>query len=103
MQQKSLFTQRKVLVVTCIAVLILAQQAHAGPLVSQVQSSSVQSADSAGEHTLRRMARMTPLWRIMSSKPSGAFCQNNFECSTGLCRNGHCSTNKQASSEPVKY
>lgn len=34
----------------------------------------------------RRVARMTPLWRIMNSKPLGAYCQNNYECSTGLCR-----------------
>ncbi|XP_017295732.1 liver-expressed antimicrobial peptide 2 [Kryptolebias marmoratus] len=106
MEQKSFFTKWKAVLVTWIALLILAQQAHAGSLVLQVQASSVQSADSLEEHTvhtLRRIARMTPLWRIMSSKPSGAFCQNNFECSTGLCRNGHCTTNKQSSSEPVKY
>ncbi|KAG7233824.1 hypothetical protein INR49_006541 [Caranx melampygus] len=37
-------------------------------------------------HTQRRIARMTPLWRIMNSKPFGAYCQNNYECSTGICR-----------------
>lgn len=31
---------------------------------------------------------MSPLWRIMNSKPFGAYCQNNYECSTGLCRCG---------------
>ncbi|MEQ2232434.1 hypothetical protein ILYODFUR_011322 [Ilyodon furcidens] len=106
MEQKSLFTHRKALVVMCIAVLLLTQQAHAGPLVSQVRSSSDQIPSLKGEHTehtLKRFARMTPLWRIMSSKPSGAFCQNNFECATGLCREGRCSTNQRPSSEPVKY
>ncbi|KAM4714108.1 liver-expressed antimicrobial peptide 2 [Anableps anableps] len=106
MEQQSFLTHRKALVVMCIAVLLLAQQAHAGPLVSRVQSSSDQIPDLRGEHIghmLKRTARMTPLWRIMSSKPSGAFCQNNFECATGLCREGRCSTNQHPSSEPVKY
>ncbi|KPP62747.1 hypothetical protein Z043_119048, partial [Scleropages formosus] len=38
------------------------------------------------EGLLRRIARMTPLWRIMGSKPHGAYCQDNYECSTGICR-----------------
>ncbi|KAI5096695.1 liver-expressed antimicrobial peptide 2, partial [Silurus meridionalis] len=40
---------------------------------------------------LHRNARMTPLWRILSSKPHGAYCHDHIECSTGLCRNGFCS------------
>ncbi|XP_072315039.1 liver-expressed antimicrobial peptide 2 isoform X3 [Eucyclogobius newberryi] len=53
------------------------------PMVqSQVQVRTVKS--------LRRTARMTPLWRILNSKPFGAYCQNNYECSTGLCRGGFC-------------
>ncbi|KAM4564160.1 liver-expressed antimicrobial peptide 2 [Fundulus diaphanus] len=105
MEPKS-FAHRKALVVMCIAVILLAQEAQAGPLVSRVQSSSDQVRDLRGEHMehmLRRVARMTPLWRIMSSKPSGAFCQNNFECATGLCREGRCSTSQRPSLEPVKY
>ena len=35
---------------------------------------------------LRRVARMSPLWRLMNSKPLGAYCHSNYECSTGLCR-----------------
>ncbi|XP_035263831.1 liver-expressed antimicrobial peptide 2 [Anguilla anguilla] len=46
---------------------------------------------------LRRIARMTPLWRIMGSKPHGAYCKNNYECSTGICSGGHCSF-----SQPIK-
>lgn len=61
-------------------------QVCAGPLVQQLQSNSDQKADSSRVHTLKRIARMTPLWRIMNSKPFGAYCQNNYECSTGLCR-----------------
>ncbi|XP_043952959.1 liver-expressed antimicrobial peptide 2 [Gambusia affinis] len=106
MEQQSFFTHRKALVVMCIAVFLLTQQAHAGPLVSRLQSGSDQIQDVRGEHAehmLKRIARMTPLWRIMSSKPSGAFCQNNFECATGLCREGRCSTNQRLSTDPVKY
>nr|XP_015801855.2 liver-expressed antimicrobial peptide 2 [Nothobranchius furzeri] len=106
MKQNYLVNQRKALVVICITVLILAQQALTGPLVLQVQSSSDQRANSRGErtvHTLRRVARMTPLWRIMSSKPSGAFCQNDFECVTGLCKQGYCSVKQRSPSEPMKY
>ncbi|XP_041842378.1 liver-expressed antimicrobial peptide 2 [Melanotaenia boesemani] len=103
MQTKGFFTQRKAAVAMCIVLLMFAQQVCAGPVPRQAQSSSDQSKGSVGGHTmstLRRVVRMTPLWRIMSSKPSGAFCQNNFECSTGLCRAGHCSTNQ---GEPAKY
>ncbi|XP_012730440.1 liver-expressed antimicrobial peptide 2 [Fundulus heteroclitus] len=106
MEPKSFFAHRKALVVMCIAVILLAQEAQAGPLVPRVQSSSDQVRDLRGEpveHMLKRVARMTPLWRIMSSKPSGAFCQNNFECATGLCREGRCSTSQRPSLEPVKY
>ncbi|XP_044198358.1 liver-expressed antimicrobial peptide 2 [Thunnus albacares] len=107
MQEKVFFTQRKAAVALCLVLLMLAQQVCAGPLASRVQSSSDRSADSRGEHTvvhtLRRIARMTPLWRIMNSKPFGAYCRNNYECSTGLCRAGHCSTNHRSLSEAVNY
>ncbi|KAL7374607.1 hypothetical protein ABVT39_003833 [Epinephelus coioides] len=99
MQETGYFTQRRAAVALCIVLLVLAQQVCAGPLV---QSSSDQKADS-GVHTLKRVARMTPLWRIMNSKPFGAYCQNNYECSTGLCRAGHCSTSQRSLSEPVNY
>ncbi|KAM8881257.1 liver-expressed antimicrobial peptide 2 [Synchiropus picturatus] len=46
------------------------------------------------DQILRRTARMTPLWRIMNSKPYGAYCQNNYECSTGICRAGYCASNQ---------
>ncbi|XP_026155188.1 liver-expressed antimicrobial peptide 2 [Mastacembelus armatus] len=101
MQRKS-FSIRKAAVALYIVLLMLAQEVHAGPLTSDVQSSSDQGADSRGEHTLRRIARMTPLWRIISSKPLGAYCQNNYECSTGICKAGHCST-RQHSSESVNH
>ncbi|XP_064422777.1 liver-expressed antimicrobial peptide 2 [Latimeria chalumnae] len=39
---------------------------------------------------LRRWVRMTPFWRTVGSKPYGAYCQNDYECTTKLCRKGHC-------------
>ena len=98
-----MFAGRKAAVALCFVLIMLAQQVCAGPLVPQVQSSSPQQADSSGVHALRRIARMTPLWRIMNSKPFGAYCQNNYECSTGLCRAGHCSTSHRGPSEAVNY
>ncbi|XP_069015095.1 liver-expressed antimicrobial peptide 2 [Embiotoca jacksoni] len=106
MQDKGFFTQKKEAVALCIVLLVLAQQVCAGPLVSEARSGSARSADAKGEQAvraLRRTARMTPLWRIMNSKPFGAYCQNNYECSTGLCRAGHCSTGRRSQSEPAKY
>ncbi|KAF6730860.1 Liver-expressed antimicrobial peptide 2 [Oryzias melastigma] len=103
MQQKSTLTGRRAVVVMCAVLLLMGQQVCARPSASQAQSGSEQRVDvDIGQPApaLRRSARMTPLWRIMSSKPSGAFCQNNFECSTGFCRAGHCATNQR--SEAVK-
>ncbi|XP_034532541.1 liver-expressed antimicrobial peptide 2 [Notolabrus celidotus] len=98
MQETSFVNQRKAAVALCFVLVVLAQQVCAGPLVHQVQR-----ADSTGVQTLRRVARMTPLWRIMNSKPFGAYCQNNYECSTGLCRAGRCSNSQRAPSETVNY
>ncbi|KAK9525011.1 hypothetical protein VZT92_017364 [Zoarces viviparus] len=100
MQEKGFLAQRKAAAALCIVLLMLAQQACAGPLAPQVRSSSDQKAESKAP-ALRRIARMTPLWRTMNSKPFGAYCQNNYECSTALCRAGHCSTSHR--SGPVNY
>ncbi|XP_059211260.1 liver-expressed antimicrobial peptide 2 [Centropristis striata] len=97
MQEKGFFIQRKVAVALCVVLLMLTQQVCAAPLVQQVNSEV--KADTS-VHTARRIARMTPLWRIMNSKPLGAYCQNNYECSTGLCRAGHC---QRGPSESVNY
>ncbi|XP_028329897.1 liver-expressed antimicrobial peptide 2 [Gouania willdenowi] len=79
-------------VAVCIVLLLLLQQVNAGPLVLKLRS-----RDGLGDQrVLRRVARMSPLWRIMNSKPFGAYCQNNYECSTGLCRAGQCSHNNQS-------
>lgn len=59
------------------------QQVCAGPLA---RYSPVRVPDVNRAQAQRRFARMSPLWRIMNSKPLGAYCQNNYECSTGLCR-----------------
>ncbi|XP_048859870.1 liver-expressed antimicrobial peptide 2-like isoform X2 [Brienomyrus brachyistius] len=45
---------------------------------------------------LRRAVRMTPLWRTLGSKPLGAFCRDSYECSTRICRNGHCGFHQPA-------
>ncbi|XP_051256470.1 liver-expressed antimicrobial peptide 2 [Dicentrarchus labrax] len=103
MQETGFFTQRRAAVALCFVLLVLAQQVCAGPLVAQVQSSPDQRGASNGVRTLRRIARMTPLWRIMNSKPFGAYCQNNYECSTGICRAGHCSASHRGPSETVNY
>uniref|UniRef100_A0A8D0KH99 Liver-expressed antimicrobial peptide 2 n=1 Tax=Salvator merianae TaxID=96440 RepID=A0A8D0KH99_SALMN len=39
---------------------------------------------------LLRQKRMTPFWRGIS-RPVGASCRDNSECTTRLCRNKHCS------------
>ncbi|KAJ0055681.1 hypothetical protein NL108_009631 [Boleophthalmus pectinirostris] len=70
---------------------LLIQQISAGPVVPAGGPDSPVPAQSQ-VRTLRRTARMTPLWRILNSKPFGAYCQNNYECSTGLCRAGFCAT-----------
>uniref|UniRef100_A0A674IA30 Uncharacterized protein n=1 Tax=Terrapene triunguis TaxID=2587831 RepID=A0A674IA30_9SAUR len=33
-----------------------------------------------------RAVRMTPFWRMVGSKPLGAYCQHGLECSTKMCR-----------------
>ncbi|KAJ8338288.1 hypothetical protein SKAU_G00372540 [Synaphobranchus kaupii] len=68
-----------------LVLLVFIHQVHTHPV-----------PDSASSHLqkgglLRRIARMTPLWRIMGSKPLRAYCKNNYECSTGICSGGHCS------------
>ncbi|XP_062372237.1 liver-expressed antimicrobial peptide 2 [Sardina pilchardus] len=76
----------------CLVTLLILQQVSAGPVLQPNNpAGSVQSAP-------KRVARMTPLWRIMGTKPFGAYCQNNYECSTGTCRKGHCSYNHSVSS-----
>ncbi|XP_076145855.1 liver-expressed antimicrobial peptide 2 [Alosa pseudoharengus] len=69
----------------CLITLLILQQVSAGPVLQPNNpAGSVRSVP-------KRVARMTPLWRIMGTKPFGAYCQNNYECSTGTCRKGHCS------------
>uniref|UniRef100_A0A3Q0S3W3 Liver-expressed antimicrobial peptide 2 n=1 Tax=Amphilophus citrinellus TaxID=61819 RepID=A0A3Q0S3W3_AMPCI len=100
------FINQKKAAALCIVLLMVAEQVCAGPLVLQAHSSSIQSVALRGSHAVhapKRIARMTPLWRIMNSKPFGAYCQNNYECATGLCRAGHCSTINRSPSEPVNY
>ncbi|XP_062849296.1 liver-expressed antimicrobial peptide 2 [Trichomycterus rosablanca] len=87
MQEQSHFS-RKAVAVWCLVLLVLTQQVASSPVPElEDLSGSVQGA----QRSLRRVVRMTPLWRIMGTKPHGAYCLNNYECSTGICRKGHCS------------
>ncbi|XP_051569085.1 liver-expressed antimicrobial peptide 2 [Myxocyprinus asiaticus] len=87
MQDHSLFNRRAVLA-RWLVFLVLVQQVTCSPVPQlDTPSTSVQEV----HRLLKRTARMTPLWRIMGTKPHGAYCQNNYECSTGICRRGHCS------------
>nr|XP_033800239.1 liver-expressed antimicrobial peptide 2 [Geotrypetes seraphini] len=40
-----------------------------------------------------RFIRMTPFWRMVGSKPLGAYCVQDLECTTRICRKGHCAYN----------
>ncbi|XP_062979369.1 liver-expressed antimicrobial peptide 2 [Elgaria multicarinata webbii] len=55
-------------------------------LLFQTHCASLHPQDSQ----LIRQKRMTPFWRGIS-RPVGASCRDNSECSTRLCRNKHCS------------
>ncbi|XP_056156601.1 liver-expressed antimicrobial peptide 2 [Lampris incognitus] len=108
MQKSGFFGNGKATAALCLVLLMLAPQVQAGPVLQQgrVRSSYEQSFSrqvDRGFPALKRTVRMTPLWRILSSKPHGAHCQKNYECSTGLCRGGYCSFIHWPPSEPVKY
>ncbi|XP_008102925.1 liver-expressed antimicrobial peptide 2 [Anolis carolinensis] len=55
-------------------------------LLFQTQGASLYPPNSQ----LVRQRRMTPFWRGIS-RPIGASCRDNSECSTRLCRSKHCS------------
>ncbi|KAL7875972.1 hypothetical protein AOLI_G00109350 [Acnodon oligacanthus] len=78
---------RKAVATWCLVLILLVQQVTSSP-IPELGSSS--DSLKAAQRSLRRSARMTPLWRIMGTKPQGAYCQNNLECSTSSCRDGHC-------------
>uniref|UniRef100_A0A4W4ESV9 Liver-expressed antimicrobial peptide 2 n=1 Tax=Electrophorus electricus TaxID=8005 RepID=A0A4W4ESV9_ELEEL len=75
----------------CLLALIFSvHPVFSAPALTSEATSSLQKSDTV----LHRKARMTPVWRILASKPRGAYCHDHIECSTGLCRNGFCSFNK---------
>ncbi|XP_040038862.1 liver-expressed antimicrobial peptide 2 isoform X2 [Gasterosteus aculeatus] len=102
MQGKGFFVPSGTAAVLCVVLLLMAQQALAGALAPRPRPGVAPGAE-WNVPVPRRVARMTPLWRIMNSKPLGAYCQNNYECSTGLCRAGHCSTIQRSITGPVNY
>nr|XP_014342082.1 PREDICTED: uncharacterized protein LOC106702918 [Latimeria chalumnae] len=90
---------KKGAVILCILLVAFSYQVLPKPILSQVSSSltrregsssAVSTIDSIGPQILRRWVRMTPFWRTVGSKPYGAYCQNDYECTTKLCRKGHC-------------
>uniref|UniRef100_A0A3P8Y6E6 Uncharacterized protein n=1 Tax=Esox lucius TaxID=8010 RepID=A0A3P8Y6E6_ESOLU len=82
----------------CLVFLVFAQQVFAGPFPSVDFQPSSGRLRPKGQGVLKRIARMTPVWRIMGIKPYGAYCHNNYECATGICRDGHCRFQKPINS-----
>ncbi|XP_013985003.1 liver-expressed antimicrobial peptide 2 [Salmo salar] len=72
-----------------LVALILMHQVCASPIGSHDSRLSLQQ----GTKLLERRTRMTPLWRFMGTKPTGAYCRDHFECSTQICRRGRCARN----------
>ncbi|KAI4878758.1 hypothetical protein NFI96_028760 [Prochilodus magdalenae] len=67
----------------CLLLLIFAvHQGSGAPAIAPEVTLSLQQSDVV----LNRKARMSPVWRILASKPPGAYCHDHIECSTGLCR-----------------
>ncbi|XP_077164705.1 uncharacterized protein LOC143822881 [Paroedura picta] len=54
------------------------------------RASAPKAASARWPFLMRRTSHSTPLWRMLGSKPLGAFCKRQMECSTHTCRNGHC-------------
>ncbi|CAM9378177.1 unnamed protein product [Bubo scandiacus] len=52
--------------------------------------SSLQDPRGAGVHVAPRLPRMTPFWRMVGSRPLGAYCRHSLECVTRACRAGRC-------------
>ncbi|XP_062867693.1 liver-expressed antimicrobial peptide 2-like isoform X2 [Trichomycterus rosablanca] len=77
------------LIFCLLALIFTTQQAFSAPALILKETPDLQQSDRST--VLRRAARMSPLWRILASKPQGAYCHDHIECSTRLCRNGFCS------------
>uniref|UniRef100_UPI00398F50C3 liver-expressed antimicrobial peptide 2 n=1 Tax=Pristiophorus japonicus TaxID=55135 RepID=UPI00398F50C3 len=74
------------LIVACVTLLVFCTQLDSKPIQNEVSQRSP---------LLRRVSRNTPFWRMVSgSKPIQAYCQHNYECSTKICRDGHCTLSK---------
>nr|XP_006632859.1 PREDICTED: liver-expressed antimicrobial peptide 2-like [Lepisosteus oculatus] len=81
------FICSKKAVATWLVVFLLIYQVSSSPVPEGQPSSTGFSTK-----TLSRKARMTPLWRSIGIKPHGAYCKDSFECTTKVCREGHCSS-----------
>ncbi|KAL0993904.1 hypothetical protein UPYG_G00115400 [Umbra pygmaea] len=69
-----------------LTVNILHQQVCASPIGSLDSTLSLHQ----DVKVLERRVRMTPLWRLIGAKPTGANCGDHIECSTQNCRRGRC-------------
>ncbi|KAK1163233.1 liver-expressed antimicrobial peptide 2-like [Acipenser oxyrinchus oxyrinchus] len=87
-----IFNSRAIAV--CIGVLMLSYQVCSSPILKADSSIVVDSPDSLSLQALKQFVRMTPLWRNIGTKPHRAYCQHHHECSTKICRQGHCSLNQ---------
>nr|AWO14381.1 liver-expressed antimicrobial peptide 2B [Acipenser dabryanus] len=87
-----IFNSRAIAV--CIGVLMLSYQVCSSPILKADSSIVVDNPASLSLQALKRFTRMTPLWRNIGTKPHGAYCQHHHECSTKICREGHCSLNQ---------
>ncbi|XP_074864137.1 liver-expressed antimicrobial peptide 2 [Carettochelys insculpta] len=91
---------RKALLVCAVLLLLSAWQGTSGPAGSRMLLSTTASLfpsppAALGSHPAegparRRAGRMTPFWRMVGSKPLGAYCRHGLECSTSMCRFGRC-------------
>ncbi|CAM5139773.1 unnamed protein product [Eretmochelys imbricata] len=91
---------RRALLICVVLLLLSSWQGTSGPAGSRMLLSTTASQVSYPPAILKsgpdggpahhRAVRMTPFWRMVGSKPLGAYCRHGLECSTKMCRNGHC-------------
>ncbi|XP_014376113.1 liver-expressed antimicrobial peptide 2-like [Alligator sinensis] len=91
---------RMLLLICTVLLLLTSRQVTSSPAGSRALLNATTNRDPSpaaalvagleGVHTSRRLARMTPFWRTVGTKPIGAYCRYGLECSTKACRDGRC-------------
>ncbi|XP_029463355.1 liver-expressed antimicrobial peptide 2 [Rhinatrema bivittatum] len=84
----------------CLVLLFCVSQVFSSPISQDRRLSETESGRGSfvrmpsvlqeGLRLHQRFARMTPFWRMVGSKPLGAYCVQGLECTTKICRKGHC-------------